>query len=63
MEEKAVVSKKVFVREEVSVRKETEQEMVSERATVRREELDVDTSKNVQQVVDRQFLPISVLSR
>lgn len=53
----------MFVREEVSVRKETEQEMVSERATVRREELDVDTSKNVQQVVDRQFLPISVLSR
>ncbi|MEL7070391.1 MAG: DUF2382 domain-containing protein [Cyanobacteria bacterium J06581_3] len=51
-EEKAAVSKEAFVREEVSVRKETEQEMVSERATVRREELDVDTSKDVQ-VVDR----------
>ncbi len=41
--EKATVGKEAFVREEVNVRKETEQEMVSEQATIRREELDVVT--------------------
>lgn len=39
--EKATVGKEAYVREEVNVRKETEQEMVSEQATIRREELDV----------------------
>ena len=42
-EESADVRKEPFVREEVSVRKETEQNVVSEEATVRREELDIDT--------------------
>ena len=42
-EESADVRKEPFVREEVSVRKETEQDIVSEEATVRREELDIDT--------------------
>lgn len=42
-EEKANVRKEAFVREEVNVRKETEQDVVTEKATVRREELDVDS--------------------
>ena len=41
-EEKAAVRKEAFVREEVNIHKETVQEVVSESATVRREELDVD---------------------
>ncbi|MEM8502094.1 MAG: DUF2382 domain-containing protein [Cyanobacteria bacterium P01_D01_bin.1] len=41
-EEQADIRKEAVVREEVSVRKEREQEMVSEEATVRREELEVD---------------------
>lgn len=41
-EEQADVRKEAVVREEVSVRKEREQEMVNEEATVRREELDID---------------------
>ena len=50
-EEKASVRKEAFVREEVNVRKETKQEVVREQATVRREELDVD-SDGVADVVD-----------
>lgn len=46
-EEKANVSKEAFVREEVTMRKETEEELVSERATIRREELDVDTNEKI----------------
>lgn len=42
-EEQAAIGKEAFVREEVSVRKETVEEVVSEEATIRREELDVDT--------------------
>ena len=41
-EEQANVRKESFVREEVNVRKETEQEIVTEKASVRREELDID---------------------
>lgn len=40
-EEQASVRKEAVLREEVSVRKETERDMVSEQATIRREELDV----------------------
>ena len=47
-EETAAVRKEAFVREEVSVRKETEEEIVSESATLRREELDVETDDNVE---------------
>ncbi|MEM8502099.1 MAG: DUF2382 domain-containing protein [Cyanobacteria bacterium P01_D01_bin.1] len=43
-EENADVRKEAFVREEVNVRKETERETVSGEATVRREELDIDTN-------------------
>lgn len=42
-EETADVEKQAFVREEVSVRKEVEQDVVSTKETIRREELDVDT--------------------
>ncbi|MGI8934937.1 MAG: hypothetical protein ACR2FS_12775 [Phormidesmis sp.] len=35
------------MREEVSVRKETEEEMVNEQATIRREELDIDGANDV----------------
>lgn len=41
-EEQANVRKEAFVREEVNVRKETEQEVVTEKANIRREELDID---------------------
>ena len=40
-EEQATVHKEAMLREEVSIRKETERDMVNEQATVRREELDV----------------------
>ncbi|PZO59543.1 MAG: photosystem reaction center subunit H [Phormidesmis priestleyi] len=43
-EETANVRKEAFVREEVNVRKEVEQETVNKQATVRREELDVDSA-------------------
>lgn len=42
-EEKAAIRKEAVVREEINVRKETVEEVVSEEATIRREELDVDT--------------------
>lgn len=42
-EETADVEKQAFVREEVNVRKEVEQDTVTARETVRREELDIDT--------------------
>lgn len=51
-EERAKIGKEAFVREEVNVRKETEQEVVTEEATIRREELDVVTDGDTQ-VVDR----------
>ncbi|MGC1306397.1 MAG: DUF2382 domain-containing protein [Phormidesmis sp.] len=51
-EERANVGKEAFVREEVNVRKETEQEVVNQSATVRREELDVDTTDDAR-VIDR----------
>ncbi len=51
-EEKASIGKEAFVREEVNVRKETEQEVVSEEATIRREEIDVANDGNTQ-VVNR----------
>ena len=41
-EDKADVHKEAVLREEVTVRKESQQEMVSEQATVRREELDIN---------------------
>ena len=40
-EERANVGKEAVLREEVNVRKETERDVVSEQATIRREELDV----------------------
>ena len=42
-EETANVEKQAFVREEVSIRKEVEKDVVSARETIRREELDIDT--------------------
>ena len=42
-EETADIEKQAFVREEVSVRKEIEQDVVSAQETIRREELDVET--------------------
>ena len=42
-EETADIQKQAFVREEVSVRKEVEKDVVSTRETIRREELDVET--------------------
>ena len=42
-EESADIAKQAFVREEVSVKKQTEQEIVSASETIRREELEVDT--------------------
>ncbi len=42
-EENAKVRKEAFVREEVNIHKETQENVVSKEATVRREELDVDT--------------------
>ena len=42
-EETANVEKQAFVREEVNVRKEVEQEVVSANETIRREELEVET--------------------
>ena len=42
-EEQAAVRKEAVLKEEVSVRKETEQDVVTEQATIRREELDVVT--------------------
>ena len=42
-EESANIEKQAFVREEVSVRKEVEQDTVTARETIRREELDVET--------------------
>lgn len=42
-EETADIEKQAFVREEVSVRKEVEQDTVSARETIRREELEVET--------------------
>ncbi|MGB7487964.1 MAG: DUF2382 domain-containing protein, partial [Phormidesmis sp.] len=46
-EEQSAVRKEAFVREEVSVRKETEEEVVNETATIRREELDTDAGDRV----------------
>ncbi|HBB36016.1 MAG TPA: photosystem reaction center subunit H [Cyanobacteria bacterium UBA8803] len=43
-EEKADIQKKTFVREEVNVRKEVEQDRVNTSEQLRREELDVDTA-------------------
>lgn len=42
-EEDADVRKEAFVREEVNIRKETEQDVVSGEATIRREQLDIDS--------------------
>lgn len=50
-EEVADVRKEAFVREEVQIRKEVNQETVDAEETLRREELDIDTSGNP--VVDR----------
>ena len=50
-EESADIEKKAFVREEVSVRKEVDREIVSAEETVRREELQVETEGEV--VVNR----------
>jgi len=41
-EETANIGKEIFVREEVSVRKEVERETVEAKETLRREELEVD---------------------
>ncbi|PSN15541.1 photosystem reaction center subunit H [filamentous cyanobacterium CCT1] len=45
-EDEVTAEKQAFVREEVNVRKETEQETVRLRDQVRREELDIDTDGN-----------------
>jgi uncharacterized protein (TIGR02271 family) len=45
-EEQANVRKEAFVREEVNLRKETQEEVVTEEATIRREELDVDAGND-----------------
>lgn len=50
-EEQADIRKESVVREEVSIRKEREQEVVSEEATIRREELDIDAGNSP--VIDR----------
>ena len=50
-EESADIEKKAFVREEVSVRKEVDREIVSAEETVSREELQVETEGEV--VVNR----------
>ncbi|HEY9691967.1 MAG TPA: YsnF/AvaK domain-containing protein [Oculatellaceae cyanobacterium] len=50
-EEKADIQKQAFVREEVNIRKEVEQEVVQVDEQVRREELDIDA--HGQSVVDR----------
>ncbi|MGB3206195.1 MAG: YsnF/AvaK domain-containing protein [Crinalium sp.] len=50
-EETADVQKQAFVREEVKIRKEVEQEVVQVNDQVRREELDIDTQG--QSVIDR----------
>ena len=42
-EETPDIHKEAFLREEVSIRKEVTQEMLNEEATLRREELDIDT--------------------
>ncbi|MEL6555881.1 MAG: DUF2382 domain-containing protein [Cyanobacteria bacterium J06621_11] len=47
-EEKAAIRKEAFVREEVNLRKESEEEIVSEEATLRREKLDIETSDDVE---------------
>ncbi|MEM6840200.1 MAG: DUF2382 domain-containing protein [Cyanobacteria bacterium P01_C01_bin.120] len=44
--EKANIRKEAFVREEVDVRKEVDRDVVTERETVRREELDIDSTGN-----------------
>lgn len=46
-EEKATISKQAFVREEVSLHKEVEQETIQKSETVRREELEIDTEGDV----------------
>ena len=50
-EETADIEKQAFVREEVNIRKEVEQDTVSARETIRREELDVETDNDT--IVDR----------
>lgn len=45
-EESADIQKKAFVREEVGIRKEVQQDTVDRTETLRREELDVDTEGN-----------------
>ena len=45
-EDEVSVEKQAFVREEVNVRKETDEETVRMREQVRREELDVKTDGN-----------------
>lgn len=45
-EETADIRKEAFVREEVNVRKEVDQDVVSDRETIRREEIDIDKSGN-----------------
>ena len=46
-EETAKIGKQAFVREEVSVRKEVEQDTVQARETIRREELEVDADGDI----------------
>lgn len=46
-EESANIQKQAFVREEVSIRKEVEQETVQSTETIRREELDIDSDGDV----------------
>jgi len=46
-EESANIQKQAFVREEVSIRKEVEQETVQTSETIRREELDIDSDGDV----------------
>ena len=50
-EESADIDKQAFVREEVSIRKEVEKDVVSAKETIRREELDVETDGDA--IVDR----------
>lgn len=52
-EESADIEKQTFVREEVSIRKEVEKDVVSAKETIRREELDVETDGEA--VVQKDF--------
>ncbi len=57
-EEMPDIHKEIFIREEVSVRKEVEHDIVEAQATVRKEQLDIDTEGHpmIEKGSDRQSL-------